>query len=487
MLKATRGVSTPFSKSTEFDLPEYFWIDTLCFPKSPEKAKKEALSKMRDVYATATSVLTLDASLENNKLADMSLEEACVRIFISPWMNRLWTFSEADSAKQLWFMFNDTALCLTDLFFLLRGQTRTIDRNLAVELQYMIFTLNTNFLAKKSNDEAQALEIVWKNMRHRQVSQVADEALCLGPILGVEMSNILAVPSDSRMKALWTAVSLTQGGIPKHIVFDQAAQRFEEKGWRWAPRTLLLSCEVKKLFMIPELEGLYTTGMPTPTGLRARFSALQIREAQPLLNFPPSVLKVQLRPHNESFMLSDLKGQWFTVTHSGPSSDFDMWGVFKEIQGHYHIILESGLGLHEEIGTAGLSADSHNPADGLNELLTKCHVRIRPILQPELLCWITAQKLAGAVLSSGFGKRLNQMAEDSTINPDMQQSFESFDHDFEECLNKLVDEYRHMPGVHEALGGRDDIYLGLLSMELLLGQHAIILSELPESTEWIID
>ena len=82
-------------KMQKLPLPKYdgrvfFWMDTLCVPRTPKDIYKEAITKMRDVYANAERVLVLDAELMAST-AEATYEEINMRIKCSTWIRRLWT------------------------------------------------------------------------------------------------------------------------------------------------------------------------------------------------------------------------------------------------------------------------------------------------------------------------------------------------------------------------------------------------------------
>jgi hypothetical protein len=83
-------------------------MDTLCVPRSPSEVYKEAINKMRDVYANAERVLVLDSELMAST-AECSYEEINMRILCSTWIRRLWTIQEAVLAKKLVFQFKERA------------------------------------------------------------------------------------------------------------------------------------------------------------------------------------------------------------------------------------------------------------------------------------------------------------------------------------------------------------------------------------------
>jgi hypothetical protein len=90
-----------------------FWIDTLMVPIEAE-AKAKAIAGMEPVYRSADKVLVFNASLERIE-SDRDPQELMMRVYLSPWMSRLWILQEAFRAKELWFKFADNSIRFEDL------------------------------------------------------------------------------------------------------------------------------------------------------------------------------------------------------------------------------------------------------------------------------------------------------------------------------------------------------------------------------------
>lgn len=99
--------------------PIPIWIDTICVPLE-EDARMEAIKTMDAVYQNALAVLVVDQTLidfdlasavekckEDESGARLGLKgwqiEMLMRIKVSPWAQRLWTYNEAFLAQQLFF------------------------------------------------------------------------------------------------------------------------------------------------------------------------------------------------------------------------------------------------------------------------------------------------------------------------------------------------------------------------------------------------
>jgi hypothetical protein len=76
-------------------------------------------------------------------------------------------------------------------------------------------------------------------LRYRATSVATDEALCLTTLAQLDMEQILNVEPAQRMKKFWELLP-----IPAKIVF-RTGDTIDEDGWRWAPRSLLSSQEMR--------------------------------------------------------------------------------------------------------------------------------------------------------------------------------------------------------------------------------------------------
>ena len=101
------------------------WIDTLCIPSRPHAqicphtteltCRKIAISRLKEAYQDAPKVLVLDWEIERSNTCYP--EETLMRIAISAWMKRLWTFQEAILSKELHFRFKNKAIRMEDISF----------------------------------------------------------------------------------------------------------------------------------------------------------------------------------------------------------------------------------------------------------------------------------------------------------------------------------------------------------------------------------
>ena len=116
-----RRVHIPWGQEAIDDSPLYLWIDTLCCPvadssQEQKHYKQVAIGAMRQVYEEAAYVLVVDNTLLPFAYKEIGVLEAGLRLFTSPWMQRLWTLQEAVLAKNLVIQFKDRAVDLRTIW-----------------------------------------------------------------------------------------------------------------------------------------------------------------------------------------------------------------------------------------------------------------------------------------------------------------------------------------------------------------------------------
>ena len=230
----------------------FIWIDTLCCPCEPSKAKNNSILRLRETYMNAALVLVLDATLQTIALETTSCAEVLLRVFSSGWTSRLWTLQEGVLARSLWFQFHDQAeeiaVLNTRLFHEGTKDIRVmmIYQDLLSQFQWLKM-LNAKSVADPSGKDTESgerkvvsLTTLDYGLQHRAVSVAADEALCIATLLKLSLEEIQAVPEDAedRMCKLWKLIAVKYGGIPQKILY-LGYPRLPTAGFRWAPRTLL--------------------------------------------------------------------------------------------------------------------------------------------------------------------------------------------------------------------------------------------------------
>lgn len=250
----TLRTSTPFffdPDTRERDVDErplLIWLDTLCCPVSPSEAKALAIAEMRRTYESSRHVLLLDAGLQLYNRHEISCVEALARVFSSGWMSRLWTLQEARLAHTLWVQFKDGPVDIDELYI-----NMTQIEN---DVRYLPFTndMISQYNSIRSKYPRAFFSIGWDAektvgillselefaLHHRSVSMAEDEAICIGTLMELPLSKIVAVAptAQARMGRFWELVAEKYGGIPQQILaFEQP--KLGQPGKRWAPASLL--------------------------------------------------------------------------------------------------------------------------------------------------------------------------------------------------------------------------------------------------------
>ena len=103
--------------------PVHFWLDTLCVPLQ-YPLRRIAINSMESIYKGACKVLVIDSILGQTAVHEADIAELAMRVRVSTWGRRLWTFHEACLAQRLYYQYQDKALTLSDL------------RNMALDRQF---------------------------------------------------------------------------------------------------------------------------------------------------------------------------------------------------------------------------------------------------------------------------------------------------------------------------------------------------------------
>jgi hypothetical protein len=253
------------------------WLDTLLSPAHDGKGKQTAIEKIRLVYQQAKHVLVLDAGLMAYPSSPQSAPEMLSRIFTSSWMRRLWTLQEGALAKSLYFQFKDEAKSLNALFFEVlknRGDMayRAVMRDVHAEMLGLMGFFN------KIDAPGGLLALLDRALQFRSVSVPSDEPLCIGTLLSLDLKAILAVEKtqQARMKKVWELVAEKNEGLPAQILFFEE-ERLDEKGWSWAPKSLLNNQHTVVTLSTRLTRWADTQrGIPTLRGLRVQYPGYRI-------------------------------------------------------------------------------------------------------------------------------------------------------------------------------------------------------------------
>lgn len=217
-----------------------FWLDTLCFPISEGEAYDNALVRMRQSYEDSHSTLVIDVYLLEQTIVQGLVGEIAVRIMCAPWSRRLWTLQEGMLPPRLMFQFRN---CQVDMSWGLGMHIHSFQgfalhkymkmRGIE-ELSRLVGRPTTKQLL---NPLGARDELVF-----RSTSNIHDEPLCLGNIMGVDpnvvvRAHVVGDPERTRterMKAIWASIH----DYNASILFWNTP-KMQEDGFRWAPLSLM--------------------------------------------------------------------------------------------------------------------------------------------------------------------------------------------------------------------------------------------------------
>lgn len=204
------------------------WIDSLCVPAHNGAAKRIALSRMASIYRNARVVLVLDSDLLCVH-SSCTVEEFLLRVAFCTWMRRLWTLEEGVVATRSKLLFQ-----LSDRAVPLPTPHAALCDNIAVHCEALI----SQYLPAGTRE---ILSVITA-LHFRSTSWSADEPLCIGYILDVDVSSIVAL-DDPRLRMLELYHLLTKTKTPSFAFPFQFLFTHEEKlnifPFSWAPVSLM--------------------------------------------------------------------------------------------------------------------------------------------------------------------------------------------------------------------------------------------------------
>jgi hypothetical protein len=233
------------------------WMDTLCIPVASdlEAYRKKAITRMGEIYKTATAVLVLDRELREVDPRTTSVLEQCLWLIFSGWMRRLWTLQEAMLAKDLFIemkggparyhRFKDGASLIANK--IKRNSLKPVTHDAVPdilfygELEQLVqrrIPLARHFWdASLAGSRPQTqYHYICAASESRSTSKLKDEPIILAIMMGQDITEMLKEPDNERRMGLWYQMMQ----IPADIIFlDQQITTLSHAPFRWAPRSLM--------------------------------------------------------------------------------------------------------------------------------------------------------------------------------------------------------------------------------------------------------
>ncbi|EED17029.1 hypothetical protein TSTA_020870 [Talaromyces stipitatus ATCC 10500] len=216
--------------------PWFLWIDALCIP-ADSRVRKQAISKMKRVYSEASMTIVLDEGLYHTP------DHLTGRLF----------------SKNIYILFSAGLAQLSSLFQdVLAGTDRPIHDHRLHDLAELVGLsvdevrrLDESCCTRPfTNIEALMLRefrslpfLTNRELRIRQIAQMLslrdssrreDELLAIAPLLGGDVSKLIHMSGEERVKNFW----LQLGAILKDVVLLEYP-KLSTPGFRCFPRTML--------------------------------------------------------------------------------------------------------------------------------------------------------------------------------------------------------------------------------------------------------
>lgn len=216
----------------------FWWCDTLCVPvhKQDVELRKKAIKGMQQIYENASRVLALDSALLSAS-KDASATELYIRLKLSSWMRRLWTFQEAVLPSEVHIQFSDGTRTLRNIAESIRQEQLEDQKNLYTRYIQLSEPVFRPFVKGWEGNATHKFTTMWKQVQWRSTSHAADETICLATTLGLDVGPILDIPSKDHERRMIKLLQLMKV-VPLLLPF-QPPPRLEAVGFRWAPASFL--------------------------------------------------------------------------------------------------------------------------------------------------------------------------------------------------------------------------------------------------------
>lgn len=213
-----------------------FWLDTLCIPRN-SPLRRQAISKMSEIYQGAAKVLVLDQRLlrtQGHPAIRM------ISLMLCDWMTRLWTLQEGLlPAERLCIAFADGVWSIGDLLPSRKGRSRWQSswgiNGLLIEDE-IYYECQRRFLRGGTDDH---LLSITEGFSERTTSRLEDEAFCLAIMVNVEVTDL---PKNPRVHD----VIARMPSFAQNIIFVRGP-RTNVPGFRWLPASLMLKQSARGL------------------------------------------------------------------------------------------------------------------------------------------------------------------------------------------------------------------------------------------------
>ena len=301
VVKFLSEAATAAYNSTEAVATVPFWIDSLCVPKQL-RLRRTAISLMGETYSCAAAVVVVDSSMLRLSVED-PVEEQLFVLYVSSWVQRLWTLKEALLSQQLLFRVSDGLIDFRYFFTDKVLQMRFSDP-IAVKLlgwfgQMMIGPILRSAARAAGSTETQpsyTLDDVILHLAKRTSSRPTDEISAIAGLFGLDPNEYWSLDPDQRMARFLSEYNGSR--VPYDILFLDGP-KLPVENYTWAPRTFMnrqMNLELKGT-----AEG--NLGVVTEQGLLGQYYALVLRDKWPDDGKPPLTSKIRVNDTQDLVLL----------------------------------------------------------------------------------------------------------------------------------------------------------------------------------------
>lgn len=253
-----------------------FWIDSLCIP-SRANLRGKAIGLMAKTYASAAAVVVIDATIRNISVSDPVQEQLFV-LYVSTWVQRLWTLQEALLSRQLFFRISDGLIdaryFFTDDVIAFRFKDPVATKLLGWLGQMMVIPAARNAQAaglSQLSIPQPSLDDVALHLAKRTSSRQSDETLAIAGLFDQDASAYISLSPDQRMAKF--LAEHNNGKVPYDILFLDGP-KLPIENFTWAPKSFM------KRLMNLELKGTWERSMSVVTthGLLGQYFCLSLED-----------------------------------------------------------------------------------------------------------------------------------------------------------------------------------------------------------------
>ncbi|KAK5683995.1 hypothetical protein LTS10_003859 [Elasticomyces elasticus] len=217
------------------------WMDTLCVPVNHtfSHLRDLQMQRMHQIYKNAYAVMVLDVDTITLQ-AIAPFEEISMRLYMSAWSSRLWTYQEGSLNRRLLVMSEDSYIDLEIRLNQARGHEYADTTQMALShnlvdamLRWTVFSLGRAYIHVPTDGSLDAQHAIHA-IRDRTSSRPDSDAIIIGSALGLDVKSILEAPSEERMATLIGAMPR----VAANMLFSPGP-RLTTPGLRWSPTSVI--------------------------------------------------------------------------------------------------------------------------------------------------------------------------------------------------------------------------------------------------------